>query len=295
MRASQSSEEAPYLAGDSEWSVYTSDMQSQVGFISSWRSIISDVYRCRFLMWQLFKKDFKTQYQQSYLGILWSVILPLVPVVIYVFMAKIGVLRATGIGVPYLVYVVVGLTVWKIFADGISVAISKVVESKSMLGKVRIPKIVIIFSGMGQVLFETGVRIALVAVVAWYYQVAPSTWAFGLALIMVPIFSLTLAAGMLASVINIVIRDVGKLMTVALNYAMFICSVIFPMPHTGVIGVVNQFNPMNTFVNSVRELLFLGPPANPLLLLVTSAACIVLLLIAGRVFHILEHVIHDKL
>ena len=277
------------------WTVFTSDLHSSVTFFDAWISLLKDLAKNRFLMWQLFKKDFKAQSQQSYLGIVWSIVLPLVPIAIYVFMARIGVLKTAGIEMPYVVYVVVGLTLWRILADGITVAMNKVIESKAMLGKIRIPKIVVIFSGMGQVCFETFVRCVLVVIVAWYYNVYPSVWALLFIPALFPLLCLTLAVGMLASVCNMVFRDVEKFFSVALIYAMFLCSVVFVMPDTGTIGAINQFNPMNTFVVGIREILFVGPPSRPILFLVTSVTSVLALLLACRVFYVLEHVIHDKL
>lgn len=283
------------IRSSSEWSEYTPDLHSGVGFFHAWISMLGDLTRHRYLMWQLFRKDLKAQYQQSYLGATWSIVLPLVPVVIYVFMAEIGVLKVDDIGLPYVVFVTTGLTVWRILADGVSVAMSKVIESKAMLGKIRIPKIVIIFSGMGQVCFETAVRGILVALVAWYYSVYPSWWAVMVIPALVPLVCLTLAVGMLASVCNMVFRDVEKFLNVALTYAVFVCSVVFLMPESGMIGEINQFNPMNTFVVAIRELLFTGPPGRPILFLITSVASVCALLVACRVFYVLEHVIHDSL
>jgi len=278
-----------------EWTYYTPDLHSGAGFVEAWTSIVRDLSKHRFLMWQLFKKDFKAQYQQSYLGILWSVLLPLLPIAIYVFMVRIGVLIIDNIGMPYLVFVVVGLTLWRILADGITVSMNKVIESKAILGKIRIPKIVIIFSGMGQVCFETAVRSVVVVIVAWYYGMCPSVWSLVFAAALIPWLCLTIAVGMLASVFNMVFRDVEKFLGVALTYAMFLCSVIFVMPDTGIIGVLNQFNPMNTFIVGLRELLFVGPPDRSLLFAVTSVGSVLALLVACRVFYVLEYMVHDRL
>jgi ABC-type polysaccharide/polyol phosphate export permease len=277
------------------WTIYTSDMHSGAGFVEAWTSLVRDLSTHRFLMWQLFKKDFKAQYQQSYLGILWSVLLPLLPIAVYVFMVRIGVLRVDDISMPYLVFVVVGLTLWRILSDGITIAMNKVIESKAMLGKIRIPKIVIIFSGMGQVCFETAVRSSVVVAVAWYYGMYPSPWALAFVPALIPWLCLTMAVGMLASVFNMVFRDVEKFLAVALTYAMFLCSVVFVMPESGPIGFLNQFNPMNTFVVGLRELLFVGPPVRPMLFVVTCLGSVLALLVACRIFYVLEYVVHDRL
>ncbi len=194
-----------------DWTVYTSDMRSHAGIIEAWTRLVRDLRESRFLIWQLFVKDFKAQYQQSILGILWSFIMPLIPVLVYLFMSAIGVLLPGETEIPYVLFVVVGLSVWKIFSDGISFAMSKLLESKAVLSKIRVPKIAIICSSFGRVFFETLVRSVLIILAMLWCSVGPS--ALGLVLLvptLIPLLCLTLAVAMLASLVNVVIRDVQK-------------------------------------------------------------------------------------
>ncbi|MBI4962531.1 MAG: ABC transporter permease [Desulfomonile tiedjei] len=283
-------------AVDQGWTVYTSDMRSRAGIFEAWTRLLRDLLNSRFLIWQLFLKDFKAQYQQSVLGIVWSVIMPLIPVLIYLFMSAIGVLLPGDTRIPYVLFVFVGLSVWKIFSDGISFAMSKLLESKAMLGKIRVPKIAIICSSLGRVFFETLVRSLLIVLAMLWCGLAPS--ALGVVLLLpalIPLLCVTLGIAMLASLVNVVIRDVQKLVDVALTYAMFVSSVIFMMPDEALIGTVNSLNFMNTFVNGIRETLFLGIPSKPGLFLLTSSLSVLFLFAVGRLFYIMEHVIDDKL
>ncbi|MFC1834868.1 ABC transporter permease [Thermodesulfobacteriota bacterium] len=280
---------------DAEWTVYTPDVRSRLTTLQALRSIVRDIYQWRSLLWQIFVKDFRAQYQQSVLGTLWSVILPIVPVFVYVFMNLVGVLRP-GSKIPFLLFAAVGLTVWKVFAEGISKSISKVLTSKSILTKIRAPKIVVIISGFMSVGFDTLVRLGLVAVLVFIVGVKPSI--FGCLLFigaLVPLFSLTMAVGLIASILNVVVRDVQKIVQVALTYGLFFSSVIFVIPEGGIMGKIVQFNPMNTYVDGMREMLFMGSPSKQWLFLVTCLVSLVCLIIAIKVFYMLEYVVDDKL
>lgn len=293
----ESTRESPRLSAlGPEWTVYTADMRSRAGMVEAWTRLVRDIVSSRFLIRQLFIKDFKAQYQQSVLGIVWSLVMPLIPVVIYLFMSAIGVLLPGGTGIPYVLFVIAGLSIWKIFSDGISFSMAKLLESKAVLGKIRVPKIAVICSSFGRVFFETFVRSLLIVAAMVWCGVPPSP--SGLVLLvpaLIPLLCVTMAVAMLASLVNVVMRDVQKLVDVALTYAMFICSVIFMMPEEGLIGTLNLLNPMNTFVNGIRDTLFAGVPSRPGLFLVTSVLSVLFLFGAGRLFYIMEHVIDDKL
>ena len=278
------------------WTFYSSAMRSRVGIWEAWKSLIDQVHKNHFLVRQLFVRDFKAQYQQSVLGILWSIILPLIPVMVYVFMKSIAVLEPGLTKIPYVLFVVVGMTVWKVFADGIMISVTKMVELKPILIKVRIPKTVVILAGMGRVCFDTLVRVGLIGVLMVVLGVYPSLWAVLLLLgALIPLISLTLAIGMITSIFNIVFRDVQKAVQAGLTYAVFVSSVVFLMPEEGLIGKINCLNPMNTFVNGLRDILFWGVPSSPGLFVVTSVLSVLLLIVAGRFFYIVEHVVDDKL
>jgi len=278
------------------WTVYTADMRSHASLMEAWTRLIRDLIESRFLIWQLFLKDFKAQYQQSVLGIVWSVIMPLVPVLIYLFMSVIGVLSPGAIGLPYVLFVIVGLTVWMIFSDGINFAMFKLLQSKAVLGKIRVPKIAIICSSLGRVFFETLVRTTLIVLAMVWYGISPSGQ--GVILLfpaLIALLCLTLSVAMALSLVNIVVRDIQKLVEVGLTYAMFLSSVIFMMPDEGLIGGISSFNLMNTFINGIRDTLFLGTPSKPGLFLLTSGFSVLLLFGVGRLFYVMEHVIDDKL
>jgi lipopolysaccharide transport system permease protein len=271
-------------------------MRSHAGFLEAWTATARDVYKYRYLIKQLFIRDFKAQYQRSVLGILWTIIMPLIPVTVYLFMSFVGVLRPGVKNIPYPLFVVVGMSIWRMFADGTSVCMTRVLGSGHILKKIRTPKVVIILAGMGSVCFDALVRAGLIVVLAVAYWTIPSFLGILLAsLSLLALLSFTLALGMIAALFNVVVRDVQKVIQVGLTYGMFLSSVIFVMPETGLIADLIIFYPMNTFVMEIRHMLFFGLPINSTLFLITSGLSVAFLIAAVRCFYVLEHVVDDKL
>ena len=84
----------------------------------------AELFQSRHLIWKLAKNDFKKRYAGSYLGIVWALIQPVVTVVMYwivfdrVFQTR-SQLIASGIEVPYVLYLTAGLVPWFFFNEAI--------------------------------------------------------------------------------------------------------------------------------------------------------------------------------
>ena len=111
------------------------------------RDKLSQYYRHRSLVKHLVIRDFKSRYMGSSLGSLWSVINPLVMIVIYtVIFTKIMGARLPGMtsGFAYSVYLCAGLLPWVSFADTVSRSTNIFMENSHLVQKVAFPKMVLL-------------------------------------------------------------------------------------------------------------------------------------------------------
>ena len=103
------------------------------------KRIFINFKRYTFLLTELIKRDFKVKYQRSALGILWSVLYPLL------MMAVMGIVfsnffKASMPGVSYLAYLLTGLILFNFFSDATNQAMYAVVSNMTLINKVYIPK-----------------------------------------------------------------------------------------------------------------------------------------------------------
>lgn len=84
-----------------------------------------ELYQSRELIWKLAKNDFKKRYAGSYLGFLWALVQPVVTVLMYyivfdkVFQTR-SQMVASGVEVPYVLYLTAGLVPWFFFSEAIT-------------------------------------------------------------------------------------------------------------------------------------------------------------------------------
>ena len=68
--------------------IYEPNQRIRIGFFKSWIFMVMNILKSRELIWQLFKRDFFAGYKQSFLGIFWVFISPVIGILSWVFLKK---------------------------------------------------------------------------------------------------------------------------------------------------------------------------------------------------------------
>jgi lipopolysaccharide transport system permease protein len=101
-----------------------------------------DLWNYRGLFYFLSWRDILVRYKQTAVGVLWSVIRPLMTMLVFTFIfGKLAKLPADGI--PYVLLVSAGMLPWQFFANALSEASNSLISNSSMLSKVYFPRIII--------------------------------------------------------------------------------------------------------------------------------------------------------
>ena len=95
--------------------------------------------RYQFLMQQMITRDFKVKYKRSVLGILWSLLYPVLTMTVMALVFT-NMFKFSTPGVNYLVYLMTGLVIFNYFSEASNLAMSSVVANFSLINKVYIPK-----------------------------------------------------------------------------------------------------------------------------------------------------------
>ena len=97
-------------------------------------------WRYRYLLWNLVSRDFKLKYRRSVLGVVWSVLNPLLMCLVYwaVFSSLMD-MRGSGID-NFAVFLMCGQLLFNFFNEATSTSMSSVLSAAPLLKKVYIPK-----------------------------------------------------------------------------------------------------------------------------------------------------------
>jgi ABC-type polysaccharide/polyol phosphate export permease len=241
-----------------------------------------ELWRERELAVVLALKDLRIRYKQTFFGVAWALLQPLLAVLVFsVVFGRLAGLPADGI--PYPVFVYAGLVAWLYFAAAVSAAAQSLVDNRDLVTKVYFPRLLAPLAAVCPPLVDLLVNLLVVAVFLAAYTVAP-----GPALLVLPAWILAalvlaLAAGLGLAALNVKYRDVRHALPFLLQVWLFASPVVYAASLVeGGWRYLYAANPMVTVIGGFRWSLA-GGPAPGLEALVSLLVGAVLLL-AGFVY-----------
>lgn len=209
-----------------------------------------------FILTSLVSKDFKLKYRRSILGVLWSVLNPLLMMVVLTAVFS-TIFRFNIENFP--LYLILGQTLFSLMTDATSSAMSSIVDSAPLIKKIKINKF--IFPVEKVVFALVNFCISLIAVVAVmaFFKIVPTVNILFLPLLLLYIFMFSLGIGLLLSALAVFFRDVMHLwnvLTTAWTYATPLFYPVEILP-TWAVPIMNA-NPMYYYVTYFREIALWG-------------------------------------
>jgi lipopolysaccharide transport system permease protein len=227
-------------------------------------------------------KDLKLRYKQTFFGVAWVLLQPLVAVLIFSLVFG----RAAGLptdGIPYPVFAYTGLTLWFYFTSAVTSAAQCLLDNKELVAKVYFPRLLAPIASMLPGLVDLAVSLPVIAVFLAIWTVAP-----GLALLTLPLWVLAtvvtaLGVGLLLAGLNVRYRDVRFVLGFLIQAWLFATPVVYSISLIkGSWRYVYALNPMASIVAGFRWSIAGGPA--PGLEVLVSGGVVVVLLAAGFLY-----------
>lgn len=257
--------------------------------------IYCDLKDNRWLTWQLFKRDFITTYKQSFLGLFWIFILPIIGVATFAALKRSGLLSVGDINVPYPIYAVLGISFWQLIATGLIGSSNSLVKAGSMLTQINFSKKSLVIASVGQSFVSFLVQFTLAVILFAFYHATPSIGILLVPIVVIPIILFTLGIGLILSLLNAVVRDIGNIVSLLMTFLMFLTPVLYAKPSSGIIAVLTRYNPLHHLVSPARDLVIKGSITEVVSFVITACASVVLFIICMMVFHLAETKIAERI
>jgi lipopolysaccharide transport system permease protein len=281
----------PARAGERAITLYTPDDRIGMG-LRAWRDMVRELVDSRELTWRLFLRDFSARYRQSILGYVWAVVPVLLTVATFTWLNRSSVLAIRGTALPYPLFVLLGMTVWQLFASGLTGATQSLVNAGSLITKINFPRETLVLAAFGQSVFEFAIRAALVAAGFALWRIAPSWTILLIPAALIPLCLFTMGLGYLLALVNGVMRDAGQLVTFLLTFWMFLTPVVYPASARH--GLLQALNPVGPFVTASQDLATRHTISQPAPYALACAIGVAVFLFGWRVFHLTETRIAER-
>jgi ABC-type polysaccharide/polyol phosphate export permease len=213
-----------------------------------------ELLRYRFLVRNLIARDLKVRYKRSSIGFIWVMLNPLLTMLVLTIVFS----QVFRFSVPhYSVYLLGGILLWGLYAQGSTAAMSSLQTNGAILRKLYVPPTVFVVSAVGSALVNFLFALVPFFGLALVNQVLPSpTWLF----IFVPMLLVTMftfGIGLIVAAMIVFFNDTFEIYQVLVNAYYFFTPVFYPfsvfnrLPEP--LHTIVAYNPMYIFLTMFRD------------------------------------------
>ena len=186
-----------------------------------------DLWRNKELLYILSARDISVRYKQTALGASWSLIRPLLTMLVQTFVFSILIKVPTDPGVPYPLMILSGITIWTLFSNAFVQVSSSITANANLVTKVYFPRLLMPISAIAVSLIDFLITLVLFIGVTIWYKFIPD-WH----IIYVPVFMAlalvaALAFGLFFAALNVRFRDVGQLIPFLVQMGFYVCPIAY--------------------------------------------------------------------
>lgn len=208
--------------------------------------------RNRVLLAELVKTDFKLRYQGSALGILWSVLKPLmIFVVMYFIFVKF--LRITDSSIPnYAITLLLGLSLWGFFTEAVTLGMNSIVARGDLMRKINFPKYIVIISSMVSALISLSINLLVVLAFAIFAGVKFQWSVLLLPFNIILLFATAFGLALILSTLYVKFRDISHIWEVFMQILVYSMPIMYP---------ISMVTKVSFFGVSIAKIMMLNPIA----------------------------------
>jgi len=234
--------------------------------------VVKNIISFRELLAVLTWKNIVVRYKQAYLGLAWTMLKPLMLMLIFTLVRSfVGI--ETG-DIPYPILTFAALMPWVFFQEATSESINSVVSNAMLIRKIYFPREILPLTAVITKLVELGINFFILAGLMIYYQMAPTVYALWVPLIIFYTIVVSLCISLAGAAMNVYYRDVTSALPVLLSLLMYASPVIYPLSLVKKTLLVNQaagewsnilytiytLNPLAGIIDAFQRTLLQGTP-----------------------------------
>lgn len=248
------------------------------------KNVIINLKKYSFLLQQLVARDFKVKYKRSVLGIVWSLLYPLLTMAVMAIVFS-NVFKFSTPGVSYLAYLLTGLVMFNYFSEASNLSMSSVVANFSLLNKIYIPKYIFPLS---KCLF-VGINFLLTLIPLYIVLLATGT-GVNILHVFLPyaylcLFMFTLGMGFILAAVSVFLRDMFYIYGIIIMMWTYLTPIMYDISTISPkLQIILRLNPLYHYITFAREIILYGRMPEPALWITCIASSVIILLIGILVF-----------
>lgn len=274
-----------------------------------WLPDLGELYRYRYLLQNLVSRDLKVRYKNSLLGILWSLLNPLLMMV--VFSLVFSVLNNDAIP-KYPVFFLAAILPWNFFSGALISGTVAFSTNSALVKKVYFPREVLPLAAVLSNLVNFAISLLVLVFFLYAFDLGLTIYALWVPVLILIQVVFTLGLCLLLGTLHVFYRDVMMILDVVMLAWFFLTPIIYPLErYESVITLsgiafsparlMRWLNPMASIIDGYRTVLYgtitgAGPAAMDIAyLLRTAAIAAVVFMIGYAVYNRYNHLFGETL
>lgn len=240
-----------------------------------------------FLLGELTKKGIKLRYRRSYLGIVWTLLEPLLTMIVLTLVFSVLLDRDDSI-IPFPLYVLSGRLLYSFFAQGTRAAMKSVRSNASMIKKVYVPKYMYPLSCVVYNFFIFLISLVIMAGTMLVLGVYPTIYLLQIFVPLILLFMLTFGVGMILATVTVFFRDMEYIWDVGLMLIMYTSAIFYYaediFKRAPEVYNIFYFNPLYAVIRLARSAIS-GLPMEMSWLMIAAVSSVASVLIGFALFY----------
>lgn len=179
-----------------------------------------------FVLGELTGREIKRKYARSYLGVIWSVLNPLLSMVVMSLIFSTMFRRSIE---NYPVYYLTGSILWSMFTGATNSAMTSLVDNKGLLIRSKLPRQIFPLSRIMTSLVNFGYSLIAYVMIVFFFRIYPSVHWLAFPLIVLELLLFAMGFSYILAVLYTFLADIKYLYSILLQLWMFLCALFYPV------------------------------------------------------------------
>lgn len=248
--------------------------------------MLKKIEKYRFLFEELVKRDFKKKYKRTVLGVVWSILAPLLNVLVLMLVFT----RFFGREQEhFIIYIFSGTLLMSFYTECTQGCMRALMANASIFTKINVPKYLFLLSKAFQAFINFLLTFVLFIVFCLFDGIS---FGFHMLTLVYPIFWVLIfcfGVGMILSALFVFFRDVEYLYGVFLTLLNYVSAIFYPTSMLGKFEFLFLFNPLYVYIDYFRTVVIDGAVPSLLLHGLCALYAVIFLLLGCLIYKKCNH------
>lgn len=213
-----------------------------------------EIWLYRELLRNLIERDIKKRYKRSALGFLWVMLDPLLMMLIF-YLVFAGLFR--NVVGNYIAYVMTGIVIWQLFAQGTKVASTAFLQNRNLISKIHLPTAIFPVATVGSSVAHFLFSLIPLFILILSSGTTPSYYMPLLPVVVILIIVFSIGVSLTISMLTVFFHDVLYIYEVILVGWMYLSAIFYPvsiLPRQ--LQALMSINPLYHYISLFRACIY---------------------------------------